>query len=243
MRVVGRSDGPVGPSLGAARHAWHDRHRWRHPVRLARFEVLPLSACDRPEAGYALLTSVPPTIHLDRASFDARTKWPSCKKAIRDQAQCGSCWAFAAAETLTDNLCVLGKAPPVLSPQDLVSCDKTDHGCHGGTLPSAWQFVDSNGLVSDTCMPYASGDGSNHTCPLPGCTGSGSAAPHKCPVKPSFLSSDSAIQAAVMTVGAVEVGFCALWPVSTRLRLQPLHAACLAATEPMLTTSNRGSQS
>jgi cathepsin B len=102
---------------------------------------------------------------------------------------------------------VLGKSPPVLSPQNLVSCDSADHGCQGGTLPSAWQYVGSNGLVSDVCMPYASGDGSNHTCPLPGCTGSGMATPFKCPVAPSFLSSDSAIQAAVMTVGAVEVGF------------------------------------
>merc|ERR1712166_226091 len=60
-------------------------------------------------------------------SFDARTKWPQCKKPIRNQAKCGSCWAFAAAETLTDNLCVIGSSPPVLSPQDLVSCDKVDH--------------------------------------------------------------------------------------------------------------------
>ena len=141
------------------------------------------------------------------SSFDARTKWPSCKKPIRNQANCGSCWAFAAAETLTDNLCVLNKAPPVLSPQDLVSCDGRDHGCHGGTLPSAWEYIDNHGLVSDACVPYASGDGSNHTCPLPGCSGSGEPAAFSCPVKSSTLNSDEAIQAAVMTVGAVEVGF------------------------------------
>jgi len=139
--------------------------------------------------------------------FDARTHWPSCRKDIRDQAHCGSCWAFGAAETLTDNLCVLGLAPPVLSPQDLVSCDANDHGCHGGTLPSAWSFIKSRGLVSDACIPYTSGDGSNATCPLPGCTGSGASTPYKCPVDPTFLNSDEQIQAAVMTVGAVEVGF------------------------------------
>merc|ERR1712070_370336 len=61
------------------------------------------------------------------SSFDARQKWADCIHPIRDQAKCGSCWAFAAAETLTTNLCVLGDAPPVLSPQDLVSCDSGDH--------------------------------------------------------------------------------------------------------------------
>merc|ERR1712166_1493773 len=69
------------------------------------------------------------------SSFDARDKWSQCVHPIRNQAKCGSCWAFAAAETLTANLCALGLDPPVLSPQDLVSCDSSDHGSHGGTLP------------------------------------------------------------------------------------------------------------
>jgi len=141
------------------------------------------------------------------ASFDARTKFASCQKPIRNQAKCGSCWAFGAAETLTDNLCVLGQTTPALSPQDLVSCDKTDHACHGGSLLNVWHYIDANGLVADSCIPYTSGDGSNSTCPLPGCTGNGQASVHKCPVKSTMLDSDAAIQAAVMTVGAVEVGF------------------------------------
>jgi len=142
-------------------------------------------------------------------AFDARDKWPSCKKPIRNQAHCGSCWAFAAAETLTDNLCVLGtELPGPLSPQELVSCDTTDHGCHGGTLPNAWDFIDSRGLVSDSCMPYSSGDGkSNGTCSLPACSGASSSQAYKCPDKHATLDSDKDIQAAVLTVGAVEVGF------------------------------------
>jgi cathepsin B len=141
------------------------------------------------------------------SAFDARTKWPSCTKPIRDQAKCGSCWAFAAAETLTDNLCVLGDENPALSPQDFVSCDSADHGCQGGTLLNVWQYIDDHGAVSDECIPYTSGDGSNATCSLPGCSGSGSSTVHKCPVAHTMLNSDEEIMAAVMTAGAVEVGF------------------------------------
>eukprot|EP00811_Abedinium_folium_P000647 NODE_10593_length_1341_cov_5.317957.p1 GENE.NODE_10593_length_1341_cov_5.317957~~NODE_10593_length_1341_cov_5.317957.p1 ORF type:complete len:400 (+),score=42.83 NODE_10593_length_1341_cov_5.317957:93-1202(+) len=140
-------------------------------------------------------------------AFDARHTWPSCQSLVRDQANCGSCWAFGAAETLTDNLCVLGISAPVLSPQDLVSCDTADHGCNGGSLLSAWSYIEEHGLVSDGCIPYASGDGSNHTCALPGCSSGTDATTYKCPVTPTELESDTEIQSAVMTVGAVEVGF------------------------------------
>lgn len=153
-------------------------------------------------------TGAHPQVGSIPEAFDARTTWPSCVSAVRDQANCGSCWAFGAAETLTDNLCVQGSPPPVvLSPQDLISCDSADHACNGGTLPSAWSYIESNGLVSDTCLPYASGDGSNHTCSLPGCSSGTDSAAYKCPVAPTTLDSDVEIQAAVMTAGAVEVGF------------------------------------
>merc|ERR1712050_335963 len=45
------------------------------------------------------------------------------------------------------------KASPVLSPEDMVSCDKGDMGCSGGQLPNAWKYLKSTGIVSDTCFP------------------------------------------------------------------------------------------
>jgi cathepsin B len=78
-------------------------------------------------------TSVP-------ATFDSRSQWPGCVHAIRDQGQCGSCWAFAATEALSDRFCIAsgGRTNVVLSPEDMVSCDKSNMGCNGGYLDRAW---------------------------------------------------------------------------------------------------------
>jgi len=98
--------------------------------------------------------------------FDARTQWPGLIHPIRNQMRCGSCWAFSASEVLSDRFAIASKAKsPVLSVEDMVSCDKGDLGCHGGQLPKAWDYLTNTGIVTDSCFPYAAGDGTAPACP------------------------------------------------------------------------------
>jgi cathepsin B len=106
-----------------------------------------------------------PTINATAPTeFDARTKWGACIHPIRNQAQCGSCWAFALAEVLGDRYCITGKDKGVLSPQYLVSCDMTDFGCQGGYLTNSWAFATKTGIPTDACYPYTSGTGIRGAC-------------------------------------------------------------------------------
>lgn len=101
-------------------------------------------------------------------NFDSRQKWPNCIHAIRDQGHCGSCWAHAASEVLSDRFCIAsnGEIDVTLSPQDMVSCDYFDHGCNGGILTASWIYLRFFGIVSDECKPYTSGKGAVESCPI-----------------------------------------------------------------------------
>jgi len=111
-----------------------------------------------PSEYYALLSDPP-------AEFDARKQWPALMHPIRNQERCGSCWAFSAAETLSDRVAIAsGKPSPVLSPEDMVSCDKSDMGCSGGMLNTAWEYLKNTGIVTDKCFPYGAGGGDAPAC-------------------------------------------------------------------------------
>jgi len=99
--------------------------------------------------------------------FDARTTWPTFVHAVRDQGQCGSCWAHAASETFSDKLAIAtnGSVNEIFSVQELVSCDTAkDMGCGGGWPEYAFNYMMTKGLPSDTCYPYTSGQGDSGTC-------------------------------------------------------------------------------
>jgi len=87
--------------------------------------------------------------------FDARQTWPSCNiSMIRDQGSCGSCWAFGAAESFTDRLCIAQKAVITLSPEYMISCYKNLYGCDGGYVDLVHLDMRDIGTVTDQCMPY-----------------------------------------------------------------------------------------
>ncbi|KAA6372706.1 MAG: putative Cathepsin B [Streblomastix strix] len=98
-------------------------------------------------------------------SFDARERWPERMLPVRDQASCGSCWAFSIAEVVGDRLGIIGCPRGDMAPQDSVSCDQYDDGCDGGDMESAWQWLDEHGLATEECLPYISGDGRVPVCP------------------------------------------------------------------------------
>ena len=58
--------------------------------------------------------------------FDARKEWPMCPTIghIRNQGKCRGCWAFAAAEAMSDRICITtnGKLIVELAALDLISC-------------------------------------------------------------------------------------------------------------------------
>ena len=144
-------------------------------------------------------------------AFDARTQWPGCVHEIRNQKHCGSCWAFAGSETLSDRFCIASKGTTsqVLSPQFMVSCDTSNMGCKGGILPYEWEFLEDTGTVSDSCLSYHSGDGSTFPCYNFQKCEDGSKLRHYFAQKGSsktFTDPDS-IKLDLMTHGPLETGF------------------------------------
>jgi len=90
-----------------------------------------------------------------------RKKWPGCVHSVRNQGDCGSCWAEGCTETLSDRFCVAskGKINVSLSVQELVSCN--DYGleaCNGGEPVTAFTYTSLYGLPLESCFPYVSGN-------------------------------------------------------------------------------------
>lgn len=115
-------------------------------------------------------------------TFDARQQWPNCPSVgeIRDQSNCGSCWAVAAAEAMSDRVCIQsnGNEKVDISAADLMSCCAScGSGCGGGYPAMAWRFYENTGLVtggnyqSAGCEPYPLAPCDHHMSgPRPNCS-------------------------------------------------------------------------
>eukprot|EP01062_Namystynia_karyoxenos_P052511 TRINITY_DN420_c0_g1_i13.p1 TRINITY_DN420_c0_g1~~TRINITY_DN420_c0_g1_i13.p1 ORF type:complete len:763 (+),score=263.24 TRINITY_DN420_c0_g1_i13:89-2377(+) len=99
------------------------------------------------------------------ASVDWRQK--GAVTQVKDQKQCGSCWAFSSTGGIEGQWFLAGNKLTSVSEQELVSCDKIDSGCNGGLMDNAYSWLVSKqggNIVTEAAYPYTSGTGSSGTC-------------------------------------------------------------------------------
>jgi len=91
------------------------------------------------------------------ASVDWRTS--NAVTAIKDQGQCGSCWAFSTTGSLEGLNAIKNGNLLSFSEQQLVDCSTENEGCNGGLMTLALEYTASNGITLEDSYPYTGEDG------------------------------------------------------------------------------------
>jgi len=85
-------------------------------------------------------------------TFDSAKNWPHCAKVIsdiRDQSNCGCCWAFGGVSAASDRMCIAtnGSIAVPLSAEEVCFCSN-QNGCGGGQIDTPWNYIAQAGAVT-----------------------------------------------------------------------------------------------
>eukprot|EP00916_Digyalum_oweni_P021505 GHVL01035720.1.p1 GENE.GHVL01035720.1~~GHVL01035720.1.p1 ORF type:complete len:319 (+),score=72.38 GHVL01035720.1:726-1682(+) len=107
------------------------------------------------------ILEIPESYHVHEAHSECRPVM------IRNQGECGSCWAWATTAAMSQRLCIKGEQIEKtleLSKQELISCSKeqfqgrANAGCSGGYMDLALKHMKENGIHAENCLLYKSSD-------------------------------------------------------------------------------------
>ncbi|CAH2015336.1 unnamed protein product [Acanthoscelides obtectus] len=100
-------------------------------------------------------------LEFDSTGIETKTAIDWRKKgavtAVKNQGQCGSCWAFSAVGSIEGHLFLKNKTLIDLSAQELVDCATGKYenlGCKGGLMDDAFKYVEDYGIQSEESYPY-----------------------------------------------------------------------------------------
>jgi len=143
--------------LGITRFADWDSQEFASFVKSGGLnkKMIPKNVTNLETANFANANAAP-------SSIDWRDyKGQSYVQAIKDQGQCGSCWAFSAVSALESYAALSnnGSYLPNLSEQNLVDCVYDFDTCnYGGNVLEAWDYILMNGgIATESNYPYKSG--------------------------------------------------------------------------------------
>ncbi|XP_041060695.1 procathepsin L-like [Carcharodon carcharias] len=121
--------------------------------------------------------------------------------AVKDQGQCGSCWAFSTTGVLEGQVFRKTGKLISLSEQYLMDCSRAvgNAGCNGGSVLGGFLFIKEKGIASEQSYPYTAKDGNctfNQNDIVATCKG----------VKQIPTGSEADLAAVVATVGPISAG-------------------------------------
>ena len=127
------------------------------------FKAIYLTAARKTNAKRIFSKASVPSVKAAAASVDWKDK--GAVTGIKDQGQCGSCWAFGTVGALESLSFISGQGLKIFSEQQLVDCSTSygNDGCNGGLGEQAFHYVQDNGITEESDYPYEAVDQSCQT--------------------------------------------------------------------------------
>jgi len=137
-------------------------HTWKMAVNqfadLTHDEFMAMNTLNVPD-----MPQAPKKYQMQAKSMASSVDWrdSGAVTAVKDQGQCGSCWAFGATASMEAAHWEKYGSTVQMSEQQVVDCDTRDGGCNGGWYDTAWRYVsEEGGIATQADYPYTARGGS-----------------------------------------------------------------------------------
>jgi len=141
---------------------------------------------------------------LEVGEIASDVDWSTDKSVVnpvKDQGQCGSCWAFSAVGTVESAYALAAGKLGSYAEQQLVDCSTNggSEGCNGGFNQYGISYIGSTGIAAESSYPYKAVDGTCRASSVSKALAKGAVAGYK-----SVGKNNAALQSAI-TSGPISV--------------------------------------